>query len=87
MYDVPDFYLVANPIERYAIGDRTPGLRYGDDGSVTIRMGKDAPGADGQSNWLPAPDGRFRPILRMYQPRREILDGTYVLPGIRRVDG
>ena len=38
MYDVPDYYLVANPIGRYSIGDRTPGLRYGDDGSVTITM-------------------------------------------------
>ena len=27
MYDTPDFYLVANPINRYSIGDRTPGSR------------------------------------------------------------
>ena len=27
MYDLPDFYLVANPIDRYSIGDRTPGHR------------------------------------------------------------
>ena len=26
MYDVPDFFLVENPIKRYSIGDRTPGL-------------------------------------------------------------
>ena len=32
MYDVPDFYLVANPIDRYSIGDRTPGLQAGPDG-------------------------------------------------------
>jgi hypothetical protein len=85
MYDVPDFHLVANAIDRYAIGDRTPGLRHGDDGSVTLVMSRDSPGEDRESNWLPAPDGRFRPILRMYQPRNEILDGTYVLPAIRRV--
>jgi hypothetical protein len=87
MYDFPNFYLVANPIDRYAIGDRTPGLKYGTDGSVTICMAKDSPGQEKASNWLPAPDGRFRPILRMYQPQKEILDGTYVLPGISRVDG
>ncbi len=86
MYDVPDFYLVANPIERYAIGDRTPGLRYGADGSVTIVIGKDAPEGDEEANWLPAPDGRFRPVLRMYQPRPPVLDGTYVLPPIAVVD-
>ena len=44
-----------------------------------------APGPDKESNWLPAPKGDFRPILRMYQPRPEALDGTYVLPPIRRV--
>jgi hypothetical protein len=86
MYDVPRFYLVANPIHRYAIGDRTPGLVYGDDGSVTILISRDSPGPDEESNWLPAPDGPFRPILRMYQPRAEVLDGTYVLPGIVRLD-
>lgn len=85
MYDVPDFYLVANPIDRYSIGDRTPGLQTGDDGSVTISMQKDSPGPDKESNWLPTPQGRFRPILRMYQPQKTILDGTYVLPAIRKV--
>jgi hypothetical protein len=85
MYDVPDFYLVANPIDRYSIGDRTPGLQTGDDGSVTITMQKDSPGPDKESNWLPTPQGRFRPILRMYQPQKTILDGTYVLPAIRKV--
>jgi len=48
-------------------------------------MAKEAPSEHEASNWLPAPDGRFRPILRMYQPGKEILDGTYVLPGISRV--
>jgi len=85
MYDVPDFYLVANPIDRYSIGDRTPGLRTAEDGSVTISMQTSAPGPDKESNWLPAPAGRFRPILRMYQPQKAILDGAYVLPPVRKV--
>lgn len=85
MYDVPDFYLVANPIDRYSIGDRTPGLRTAEDGSVTISMQASAPGPDKESNWLPAPAGRFRPILRMYQPQKAVLDGTYVLPPVRKV--
>jgi hypothetical protein len=87
MYDVPDFYLVANPIDRYSIGDRTPGLKIGDDGSLTIYIGKDSPGKDRESNWLPAPDGPFRPLIRMYQPQKPILDGTYVLPPIEVTNG
>jgi hypothetical protein len=42
MYDLPDFYLVANPIGRYSIGDRTPGLRRDADGSLTIVIQHDA---------------------------------------------
>jgi hypothetical protein len=85
MYNIPEFYLVANPIERYSIGDRTPGLKYNEDGSLDIYLQKDSPGSGNESNWLPSPEGDFRPILRMYQPRPEALDGTYVLPPIRRV--
>jgi hypothetical protein len=85
MYDVPDFHLVANPIDRYSIGDRTPGLHTDADGSVTIWMQTDSPGPDRESNWLPTPAGAFRPILRMYQPQQPVLDGTYVLPPVRRV--
>jgi hypothetical protein len=84
MYDIPDFYLVANPINRYSIGDRTPGLKYDDDGSVTLYLGANSPGEDKEANWLPAPHGQFRPVLRMYQPRSEILEGNYTLPAIKR---
>ncbi len=87
MYDAHEFYLVANPIDRYSIGDRTPGLKYGADGSLTLYLQKDSPGADKESNWLPAPpDGAFRPIMRMYQPKQEIMNGSYLLPPIRRVN-
>ena len=84
MYDGDKFYLVANPINRYSIGDRTPGLKVANDGSITLYLGKDSPGPDKQSNWLPAPDGKFRPIMRMYQPGDQILNGTYTLPAIKK---
>jgi hypothetical protein len=86
MYDIPKFYLVANPIQRYSIGDRTPGLKYDPDGSLDIYIQHESPGPDIESNWLPAPEGDFRPILRMYQPRPEALDGTWTPPPIRRVE-
>lgn len=87
MYDAHEFYLVANVIDRYSIGDRTPGLQYNTDGSLTIYMQKDSPGADKEANWLPTPQrGNFRPLMRMYQPKQPVLDGSYVLPAIKRVD-
>ena len=85
MYDEPDYYLVANPIDRYSIGDRTAGLQADADGSVTIYMQKDSPGGAKDANWLPAPAGPFRPILRSYQPKGSTLDGSYQLPKVRKL--
>jgi hypothetical protein len=82
MYDLPGFYLVANPINRYSIGNRTPGLLHDPDGSLTIVIQHDQP-AD-TSNWLPAPAAPFRPLLRLYQPQAAILDGTYQIPAITK---
>ena len=85
MYDTPDFYLVDNPIGRYSIGDRTPGLHRAEDGSLTIVMQRDEPSdPDDRANWLPTPPGTFRPILRMYEPDDAVFDGSYVLPPITR---
>ena len=87
MYNVPEFYLVANPIDRYSIGDRTPGLQYGEDGSLIIYLQKDSPGPSKEANWLPTPQaGDFRPIMRLYQPKPPVLDGSYALPAIIRLD-
>jgi hypothetical protein len=82
MYDLPDFYLVANPIGRYSIGDRTPGLRRDSDGPLTIVIQHDPPAET--SNWLPAPAAPFRPLMRLYQPQPAILGGTYKIPPITK---
>ncbi|MFC8384694.1 DUF1254 domain-containing protein [Nocardia sp. NPDC057272] len=87
MYDLPEFYLVANAIDRYSIGDRTPGLVYADDGSLTITLSADEPSDPvARANWLPTPHAGFRPLLRMYSPRPEIFSGTYEIPAIRKID-
>ena len=87
MYDVPRFYLVDNPIDRYSLGDRSPGLVYGDDGSVTLYLQSTSPGPEREANWLPMPaSGTVRPMLRAYQPGAAILDGTYPMPDVVRTD-
>jgi hypothetical protein len=75
---------VPNPIGRYAIGDRTPGLRRGRDGSLTISVQHAAPGGAKKANWLPAPAGRFRLALRIYEPRRSALAGRWKPPPVQR---
>ncbi|TLG06352.1 DUF1254 domain-containing protein [Nocardia cyriacigeorgica] len=85
MYSVPDFYLVDNPIDRYSIGDRTPGIVYDDDGALTITISHTAPeDPTAQANWLPAPAGEFRPVLRMYEPADAVLDQTYTVPAVAK---
>jgi hypothetical protein len=85
MYDAEKFYLVANPIKRYSIGDRTPGIQYNDDGSLDIYMQHESPGPDKESNWLPAPKGDFRPTLRLYIPGATVFDGSWLPPAIKRL--
>ncbi|MBT2485916.1 MULTISPECIES: DUF1214 domain-containing protein [unclassified Microbacterium] len=86
MYSMPEYYLVENPIERYSIGDRTAGTRYAHDGSLTIYLQHDEPSEpERKANWLPTPAGDFRPMIRIYQPREAVLDGTYTLSPVRRI--
>lgn len=51
-YDLQNFTLIENPLARYSIGNRTPGLRYNADGSLDVHIQKAEPPA-GRSNWLP----------------------------------
>jgi hypothetical protein len=86
MYSMPEYYLVDNPIARYSIGDRTSGLTYARDGSLTIYLQHDEPAdPERKANWLPTPVGDFRPMIRMYQPRESVLNGQYTLPAITAV--
>lgn len=80
--------LVDNPVRRYSVGDRTPGLRPAEDGSLTVRISSEAQDVaqeDGGSVWLPAPAGGFRLMLRLYGPLREVLEGSWAPPTVRRV--
>jgi hypothetical protein len=76
------YFFTDNPLNRYAIGDRTPGLAYNDDGSLDLWIGHDSPGPDRESNWLPAPAGPFALFMRAYLPRPELLNGRYRLPPV-----
>lgn len=75
-----EFFFVRNPIDRYAIGDRTPGLQRNPDGSLDIWMSAETPGPARESNWLPAPPGPFHLFLRGYLPRLELIEGRATVP-------
>ncbi|MEV0533685.1 DUF1254 domain-containing protein [Kitasatospora sp. NPDC050463] len=87
MYALPDRLLVDNPLDRYSIGDRTPGLVRDPDGGLTLYIRHKRP-ADAQhsANWLPAPDGPFTVVIRLYGPDEQVLDGRWTLPPLTRAD-
>jgi hypothetical protein len=74
---------VANPIGRYAIGDRDR-LKFDDDGSLTLYVQHESPGPDKESNWLPAPGDEFNLFMRLYWPKKEALGGTWKPPAVER---
>ncbi|CAM3996312.1 DUF1254 domain-containing protein [Bordetella tumbae] len=84
MYNADDKMLVANEIQRYEVGSDTEGLTKAKDGSLTIPIQHEKPTSDNAANWLPAPDGPFYVILRMYQPNEDILSGKWMIPDLMR---
>ena len=93
MYDGKTQLLIENPINRYLINSpMLPELKKNDDGSLTLYIQKDSPGANKESNWLPAPDGPIYLVMRLYWPKTEppsILPagtGTWSPPGILKAN-
>ncbi len=83
MYDERG-YLIANPIQRYAIGDHDA-LKFNTDGSLDILIQHERP-ESGDSNWLPAPADAFAVTLRLYLPKADFLNGSWKLPPIEKID-
>jgi hypothetical protein len=83
LYNSKQFF-ASNPINRYAIGDRDK-LKFADDGSLTIYIQNQSPGKDRETNWLPAPKDGFNLLMRLYWPKKEILEGKWKPPQIERV--
>jgi len=86
MYELPASLLVANPLNRYLINSpMLQNLTRDPDGGVTLYLQHESPGADREPNWLPAPNGAFTAVLRLYWPKEEALNGKWKPPAIERV--
>jgi hypothetical protein len=86
MYN-PDFFFVPNTINRYSLSQRDTFVTN-EDGFVDLYLQAESPGRDKEANWLPAPKGKFVPMLRLYWPQDtppSILDGTWTPPPVKRV--
>lgn len=80
------FFFAENPINRYSVGDRTPGLSFAPDGSLEVCIQQRAPASEASANWLPAPPSDFRLALRAYLPRLQMRDRNWRVPPILAVD-
>jgi hypothetical protein len=84
LYDSQGFF-VPNPVNRYVISPHLGNLTYNPDGSLDICIQNASPGANKESNWLPAPSGGFQFVLRQYWPQESALNGSWVPPAIQTV--
>ncbi len=86
MYDA-NYFFVDNPLHRYTLSSRHQ-LQANADGSVDVSIQNASPGAGSESNWLPAPTGKFILMLRLYwpaePPKSSILDGGWKPPAVMR---
>lgn len=78
-----DRYLAGNALGRHALGNRSPLVRA-TDGSLELHVSHGEPPGPRQ-NWLPAPDGPFYLILRLYHPQRRLFEGRYRFPEMERI--
>jgi hypothetical protein len=84
IYD-KEYFLAANAINRNSLSSRDK-FQQNPDGSMDLYIQKESPGADKQANWLPAPDGEFILMMRLYWPKDEAVEGAWAPPPVSRMD-
>lgn len=83
MYDGKTQLLIDNPLNRYLLNSAMmEQFVFDTDGSLTIYVQKDSPGKELEANWLPAPNGPFYAVMRLYGPKDEALQGKWIAPKI-----
>ena len=81
MYDGKTQLFIDNPLNRYLLNSSSlDEFVFGEDGSLTLYIQKDSPGEELEANWLPAPDGPFYCVMRLYGPKEEALSGEWINP-------
>ena len=81
-----DYNFIPNQINRYSIGDRTPGVKKNEDGGTTFYFQNESLGPDKESNWLPTGSGAWFTVLRLYIPHPEVVNAEWKCPPITKVN-
>ena len=86
MYELPASLLVENPLNRYLLNSpMMDDFFFDDDGGLTLYFQNESPGKEKESNWLPAPEGPFSVVMRLYLPKPEVLSGEWKNPRMIKV--
>jgi len=86
LYEMPASYLYPNPLDRYLLNSpMLPLFNKDADGGITFYIQPESPGAETEANWLPAPKGPFKLVMRLYGPKAEALNGTWTVPPLVKV--
>jgi hypothetical protein len=87
MYDGKTQLFIKNPLDRYLLSSpMMDQFKMDEDGSLVLHIAKESPGGDLESNWLPAPDGPFYLVLRLYGPEPEALEGKWTPPRLQKAE-
>jgi len=83
-YDRETHALIRN-VARASRSSQIPEMHKNADGSVDVFFGPTAP-AGKESNWVPTdPNRGFELMFRLYAPKKEFFDKTWVLPDVERI--
>ena len=86
MYDGKTQLLIDNPLNRYLLNSSMmKDFVFNKDGSLTLYIQKESPGKELEANWLPAPDGPFYAVMRLYGPKQEAIEGQWKSPALVKV--
>jgi len=86
MYRLPESLLVANPINRYLLNSpMLPGFVRDADGGITFDIQAGTATTGREANWLPAPEGPFLVVMRLYWPKPAAFDGSWQVPRMQNV--
>ncbi|PSH57932.1 DUF1254 domain-containing protein [Phyllobacterium endophyticum] len=87
LYELPESLLSANRLNRYLINSpMLPELKREADGGVTLYIQHESPGQENEPNWLPAPNGPFFVVMRLYWPKSDALDGKWKAPPLEKTN-
>jgi hypothetical protein len=79
-------FFESNSLNRFSLGTKNKGLKYNSDGSLTLYIQNESPGAEKEANWIPAPRNEFSLYQRTYWPKAEVLNGSWTPPPAQRVN-